>query len=141
MTFVASNRLYIFRCERICLFSSRGRAAIGRHRVPAVFGRSPIAQFLPSRFPSGPAHERYALERAHELNSKNSGTCGRHLPRYRVAAIGGFLLYGPILNSADYIVGAGADSRVFLGALLELILAGGLHRNRCHPVPHRQKAE
>ena len=40
-----------------------------------------------------------------------------------VTSIGGLLLYGPVLNGAEYVVGAGADTRVFLGALLELMLA------------------
>jgi hypothetical protein len=33
-----------------------------------------------------------------------------------------FVLYAPVLNDADYIVGAGADSSVALGALLEVLL-------------------
>lgn len=32
------------------------------------------------------------------------------------------LLYAPVLDDANYIVGAGADARVALGALLELLL-------------------
>ena len=40
-----------------------------------------------------------------------------------VTAIGGLLLYTPVLAGADYIVGAGADTRVLLGAFLELLLA------------------
>jgi hypothetical protein len=32
------------------------------------------------------------------------------------------LLYGPVLNDANYIVGAGPDTRVLLGAFLELLL-------------------
>jgi hypothetical protein len=32
------------------------------------------------------------------------------------------LLYGPVLDHANYIVGAGADTRVALGALLEVLL-------------------
>ncbi|MGH2361156.1 MAG: DUF4386 domain-containing protein, partial [bacterium] len=40
-----------------------------------------------------------------------------------IAAIGGLILYDPVLNRPDYIVGSGADTRVFLGAFLELILA------------------
>lgn len=32
------------------------------------------------------------------------------------------MLYGPVLDHANYIVGAGADARVALGALLELLL-------------------
>ncbi|WP_240509130.1 DUF4386 domain-containing protein [Streptomyces agglomeratus] len=40
-----------------------------------------------------------------------------------VAAIGGLVLYGPVLESTGYVVGPGADSRVFLGALFELVLA------------------
>jgi hypothetical protein len=31
------------------------------------------------------------------------------------------VLYDPVLNDPDYIVGAGADTRVFWGALLEVI--------------------
>jgi Domain of unknown function (DUF4386) len=35
-----------------------------------------------------------------------------------IAALG---LYGPVLNRSDYIVGAGSDGRVLVGALLEVI--------------------
>src|SRR6266705_6434212 len=40
-----------------------------------------------------------------------------------VTAIGGLVLYGPVLNNPDYIVGSGPDTRVLLGAFLEVILA------------------
>ncbi|MGW6985620.1 DUF4386 domain-containing protein, partial [Streptomyces sp. NPDC054932] len=40
-----------------------------------------------------------------------------------VAAIGGLALYDPVLHDARYVVGSGADSRVFLGALCEFVLA------------------
>jgi hypothetical protein len=40
-----------------------------------------------------------------------------------VAAIGGRVLYGPLLGNPDYIVSAGVDNQVFLGALFEVILA------------------
>jgi hypothetical protein len=40
-----------------------------------------------------------------------------------IAAIGGLVLYGPVLNDPNYIVGAGADTRVLLGAFSEVILA------------------
>jgi Domain of unknown function (DUF4386) len=39
-----------------------------------------------------------------------------------VAAIAGVILYAPVLHPAKYIVGAGADTRVRLGAVCELIL-------------------
>jgi len=39
-----------------------------------------------------------------------------------VSAIGGVILYGPVLSDAGYIAGAGADARVSLGALFEVIL-------------------
>jgi hypothetical protein len=39
-----------------------------------------------------------------------------------VASIAGVLLYAPVLHPAKYIVGAGADTRVRLGAVCELIL-------------------
>ena len=40
-----------------------------------------------------------------------------------VTSVGALVLYGPVLNSPDYVVGAGADARVLVGALLEVILA------------------
>lgn len=39
-----------------------------------------------------------------------------------VSAIGALVLYGSVLDNTDYIVGAGADTRVRLGALFEVIL-------------------
>jgi hypothetical protein len=32
-----------------------------------------------------------------------------------ISAIAGLILYGPVLNDPDYVTGAGADTRVFLG--------------------------
>ncbi|AKL69213.1 DUF4386 domain-containing protein [Streptomyces sp. Mg1] len=40
-----------------------------------------------------------------------------------VAAIGGLALYRPVLDGPGYVVGSGAETRVFLGALCELVLA------------------
>ncbi|MEV6393803.1 DUF4386 domain-containing protein [Streptomyces sp. NPDC051907] len=40
-----------------------------------------------------------------------------------VAAIGGLALYRPVLEGADYVAGAGADTQVLLGALFEIVLA------------------
>jgi hypothetical protein len=40
-----------------------------------------------------------------------------------VTSIAGLLLYDPVLNDADYILGNGADTRVELGALCEIFLA------------------
>jgi len=39
-----------------------------------------------------------------------------------ITAMAGLVLYHPVLNDANYIVGAGADGRVLMGGLLELIL-------------------
>jgi hypothetical protein len=39
-----------------------------------------------------------------------------------ISAIAAVILYDPVLNDPDYIVGAGADTRVTLGAFFELIL-------------------
>ena len=39
-----------------------------------------------------------------------------------VASIGAVVAYGPALSDSRYVVGAGADTRAFLGAFLELIL-------------------
>ncbi len=40
-----------------------------------------------------------------------------------ITSIPAVALYGPVLNTPDYIVGSGADARVLLGGLLEVILA------------------
>jgi hypothetical protein len=40
-----------------------------------------------------------------------------------ITSIPALILYGAVLNDPDYIVGAGADTRVFWGAFLEVILA------------------
>jgi Domain of unknown function (DUF4386) len=40
-----------------------------------------------------------------------------------IAAIAGVVLYEPVLNHRDYIVGGGADTRVSLSAFFEVILA------------------
>jgi len=39
-----------------------------------------------------------------------------------ITSIGGVLAYGPILSDPTYITGSGADTRVFVGAFLELML-------------------
>ncbi len=39
-----------------------------------------------------------------------------------ITSIGAVFAYGPILSDANYITGSGSDSRVFLGAFLELVL-------------------
>jgi hypothetical protein len=39
-----------------------------------------------------------------------------------VTSIAGAFAYGPVLTDSHYITGAGADTRVFLGAFLELLL-------------------
>ncbi|MFB7253693.1 DUF4386 domain-containing protein [Streptomyces nojiriensis] len=40
-----------------------------------------------------------------------------------VAAIGGLALYRPVLHDTGYVLGSGADTQVFLGALCEFVLA------------------
>ncbi len=40
-----------------------------------------------------------------------------------LTSIPALLLFDPVLNDADYILGAGADTRVRLGALFEIFLA------------------
>jgi len=39
-----------------------------------------------------------------------------------ITSIPALLLFGPVLNDADYVLSGGADNRIFLGAFLELIL-------------------
>jgi hypothetical protein len=40
-----------------------------------------------------------------------------------ITSIAGLLLYDPVLNDADYILGDGADTRIQLGAICEIFLA------------------
>ena len=42
-----------------------------------------------------------------------------------VTSIGALILYDPVLNDVDYVLGAGHDTRVSLGALLEIFLMIG----------------
>ena len=39
-----------------------------------------------------------------------------------VTSIPALILYGPVLNDAHYVLGAGADTRIFVGAFLEVLL-------------------
>ena len=39
-----------------------------------------------------------------------------------VTSIPALILYGPVLNDAHYILGAGADTRIFVGAFFEVLL-------------------
>jgi uncharacterized protein DUF4386 len=40
-----------------------------------------------------------------------------------VTSVGALVLYGPVLNHVDYIVGAGRDAQILVGGLLDVILA------------------
>ena len=40
-----------------------------------------------------------------------------------VFAIPGYLLYGPVLDHPDYVLGAGHDTQIALGAFLEILTA------------------
>jgi hypothetical protein len=42
-----------------------------------------------------------------------------------VTSVGAVILYGPILNNANFITGAGTDTHILLGAFFEIILAFG----------------
>lgn len=39
-----------------------------------------------------------------------------------ITSIPALILYGPVLNNAHYVLGAGADTRIFVGAFLEVLL-------------------
>ena len=58
-----------------------------------------------------------------------------------VTSIGGAFAYGPVLTDPNYVTGAGADTRVFLGAFLELLPHHHQHRLRRRVVPAAQAAE
>ncbi|WP_265558907.1 DUF4386 domain-containing protein [Streptomyces hygroscopicus] len=52
-----------------------------------------------------------------------------------VTSIAGLILYGPVLKNADYVLGAGSDTRVLLEALSEVILALAIVGTACTLFP------
>ncbi|RKE17721.1 DUF4386 domain-containing protein [Streptomyces sp. TLI_171] len=52
-----------------------------------------------------------------------------------VTAIGAVALYGPVLHDTGYVLGAGADRRVLLGALAEILLLIGIVGTACALYP------
>ncbi|GIG58995.1 hypothetical protein Lfu02_33670 [Longispora fulva] len=58
-----------------------------------------------------------------------------------IAAIAGLVLYQPVLKDANYVLGAGADTRVLLGALCELVLVAAVIGTAAavYPVVRRQR--
>lgn len=57
-----------------------------------------------------------------EANRRTAAVTGALFLVTEVAAIAGLALYGPALDGAAYVTGAGADRRVLLGALCEVVL-------------------
>jgi hypothetical protein len=57
-----------------------------------------------------------------EANRRTAAVTGALFLVTEVAAIAGLALYGPALDGAAYVTGAGADQRVLLGALCEVVL-------------------
>lgn len=56
------------------------------------------------------------------LSRRTAATAGVFLLLTEVGAIAGAALHSPILTDPGYITGAGADGRILLGALFELLL-------------------
>lgn len=50
-----------------------------------------------------------------------------------VTSIPALVLYGPVLNDAHYVLGPGADTRIFAGAFLEVLLVAAGLRDRLPP--------
>lgn len=69
--------------------------------------------------PSASAHEQTDQER------RTARIAGWLMASTFVTSIGALVLYNPVLNDAGYILGAGHDTRVSLGALLEIFLMIG----------------
>src|SRR5439155_22855913 len=66
----------------------------------------------------GPAHKEFQMDSPR----KTALVVGVLFILTFVTSIAGALAYGPVLSDPNYITGAGADTRVFLGAFLELLL-------------------
>ena len=67
---------------------------------------------------STPGHRSNA-----DADRKTSLTVGILFIITIVASIPALLLYDPVLNDADYVLGAGADMRIRVGAFLEIVTA------------------
>jgi hypothetical protein len=52
-----------------------------------------------------------------------------------VTSIPALLLYDPVINRTDYVLGAGADNRIFVAAFLELLLIVGNIGSAVIPFP------
>jgi hypothetical protein len=58
-----------------------------------------------------------------DVNRRTARIAGVWFAITFIASIPALLLYGPVLDHAHYILGTGADTRIELGALLEIITA------------------
>jgi hypothetical protein len=80
-----------------------------------------------TRLPSSRNSERLSLTSSRKgvrVNpQKNARVTGVLFLITFIASIPALILYGPVLNNPNYIVGAGADTRIYWGAFLEVILA------------------
>jgi hypothetical protein len=64
--------------------------------------------------------------RAREAEQRTARRAGRLMALTFITSIpAALILYEPILNEADYILGSGDDTRITLGALLEIFLMIG----------------
>ena len=72
---------------------------------------------------SGERSSGAALDRPTESQRRTALIAGLWFVITFVASIPALLLYGPVLNDMGYITGAGADTPIRLGALLEVITA------------------
>ncbi len=59
----------------------------------------------------------------HESDQRTARIAGLWFIATFVFSIPALLLYGPVLNDADYVLGGGLDARISLGALLEILTA------------------
>ena len=58
-----------------------------------------------------------------------------------VFSIPAFFFYDPLLNHASYVTGSGHDTRVGVGALLEILLGHLRHRHRRGHLPDREAGQ
>jgi hypothetical protein len=75
-----------------------------------------------NRTPRNSGQPKYKRRSPGELNKKNCVRRGSAFHPHVRQSIGGVIAYGPVLTDSHYVTGAGADTRVFLGAFLELLL-------------------
>src|SRR3954464_13931174 len=89
----------------------------------AARARSARRYRVGSRLAALPRPQEFGMPTASPAEQRTARIFGVLFALTFVTSIAAVILYDPVLNDADYILGAGADTRIQLGALCEIFLA------------------